>query len=148
MPGTRVTRESAQAMGTRISFQISDERLEQLRETAREMDRSLEDSAAALVEEGLRQREFPGIEFRSTALGRQAYLSSLRLALWQITLAARDIAEPLAIARHLSITADEVELALTYARRFPDEIAAAIAANETAGDVLARTLPAQQVVEI
>jgi hypothetical protein len=63
-----------------ISVRLDRERLERLRRTARAMNRTPGEAAAVLVEEGIRLREYPGIEFRDTALGRQAYLRGTRLA--------------------------------------------------------------------
>ena len=69
-------------------------------------------------------RDFPGITFRDTGIGRQAYLRGTRLAVWMVALVAR-----------------------AYTDGYPDEIAA-IADNEAASDRLAALLPPDQVVEV
>jgi hypothetical protein len=66
-----------------ISCRLGEDRLQRLPRAARAMNRSPGEAAAAMVEEGLRLREFPGLEFRDTAVGRQAYLRGTRLAVWQ-----------------------------------------------------------------
>ena len=135
-------------MSTVISFRLGGERLERLRRAARGMNRTPGEAAAALVEEGLRLREFPGLEFRDTAIGRQAYLRGTRLAVWQVALVARDYGDSAATAEHLSITPEEAALALAYARTYRAEIEAAIADNAAAGERLAATLPPDRVVDV
>jgi hypothetical protein len=41
------------------------------------------DTSARLVEEGLRRSEFAYIDFRDSAVGRQAYLQGSTLAVWE-----------------------------------------------------------------
>lgn len=131
-----------------ISFRLAEERLERLQRAARSMNRTPGEAAAAFVEEGLRLCEFPGIEFRDTALGRQAYLRGTRLAVWQIALIARDYAGHVReVAEHLGVTSADVALALAYARTYANEVDAAIADNEAAGDRLAALLPPERVSE-
>jgi hypothetical protein len=111
------------------------------------MNRTPGEMAATLVEEGLRLREFPGLEFRSSALGRQAYLSGTRLAVWQVALVARDLGwEPAALARHLDIAPEAAALAHAYVQAHPSEIADAMADNEAAAARLAARLPPDRVV--
>ena len=94
-------------------------------------------------------RDFAGIEFRDTGIGRQAYLRGTRLAVWMVALVARDFGDDgAAVAAHLGLTAAEVALARAYAGAYPDEIAAAIADNEAASDRLAALLPPDQVIEV
>ena len=38
-------------------------------------------------------RDFAGIEFRDTGIGRQAYLRGTRLAVWMVALVARDFGD-------------------------------------------------------
>lgn len=132
-----------------IKFRLGDERLERLHRVARAMNRAPGEAAATLVEEGLRLREFPGIEFRDTAIGRQAYIRGTRLPIWQIALIAADYDDDVsAIAAHLSLTNSEVALAVAYTRVYRNEIDAAIADNEAAADRLALTLPSEHVATI
>jgi len=70
------------------------------------------------------EEEFPGIGFRDSIGGREAYVLGSRVAVWEVV----DVyGEAKAIGR----TADHfgwpdylVKCALAYARNFPDEIAA------------------------
>jgi hypothetical protein len=132
-----------------ISFRLGGERLERLQRVARAMNRTPGEAAAAIVEEGLRLREFPGIEFRDTGIGRQAYLRGTRLAVWHLHLIARDFGgDVAAVAEHLGIRPDEVARALVYACAYLTEIEAAIADNEAAAERLAAGLPPGNVVTV
>jgi hypothetical protein len=44
------------------------------------------DASARLVEEGLRRSEFAFIDFRDSAIGRQAYIQGSSLAVWEVML--------------------------------------------------------------
>ncbi len=132
-----------------ISFRLGDERLERLQRTARAMNRTPGEAAAIRVEEGMRLREFPGLEFRDTAIGRQAYVRGTRLPVWQVALIARDYDEnSTQTASHLGLTNDQVALAFAYISLYRGEIDAAIADNEAAADRLALTLPVKHVITI
>jgi hypothetical protein len=106
--------------------------VERLRNVARSTGSSPNEVAAVLVEEGLRLREFPGIEFRDTPVGRQAYLSGTRLGVWQVievmaacaTTTGAEKATIVATAEHLSFAPALVTMALAYADAHADEIAA------------------------
>jgi hypothetical protein len=135
-------------MSSVISFHLKGERLERLRRAARALGRTPGEVAAALGEEGLRQRDFPGIEFRDTAIGRQAYPRGTRLAVWMVGVAARDLGDWAAVADHLMLSPVEAALARAYADAHADEVAAAIADNEAASDRLAALLPPDQVVAV
>ena len=122
-------------MSTVVSFRLDEIEVERLRRAARAMGRSPGEVAAVLVDEGLRLREFPGIEFRDTPVGRQAFLRGTRLGVWQVaelveayaTTEATTGATIAAAAEHLGIAHALVGLTTAYARAFPAEIAAATA---------------------
>ena len=125
-------------MSAAISFRFDGERLERLRRVARAMNRTASEAAVLLVEEGLRLREFPGVEFRDTPIGRQAFLRGTRLGIWQIvTVADEHGREAAATAEHLGIAPHEVALALAYTDAYRDEIDAAIADIRAANERLA-----------
>ncbi len=72
-------------------------------------------------------REYFGIEFRDTPIGRQAFIAGTRLGIWQLADAVRAFeGQPGAIADAFGLAQHEVGVALAYARAFPDEIQAAI----------------------
>jgi uncharacterized protein (DUF433 family) len=76
-----------------------------------------------LLREKLREEEFPFLEFRDSAAGRQAFVKGRRVTVWQVLLLARDYemnAER--VAEHLQFPLDWVVSALQYAKAFPQEI--------------------------
>lgn len=132
-----------------ISFRVSGERLERLNRAARAMNRTPGEAAAALVEEGLRQREFPRIEFRDTGIGRQAFVRGTRLAVWHVARAAQAFDGNIAsVAEHFCISPEDAAVALAYAREYKSEIEAAIADNDAAEARLVALLPPEHVVTV
>src|SRR6185312_15408842 len=60
------------------------------------------DASARLVEEGLRRSEFAFLDFRDSAIGRQAYIQGSSLAVWEVMLLVHSYKNDLqAVARHL-----------------------------------------------
>jgi hypothetical protein len=115
----------------------------------RDLGQPAEELAAALLEEGLRQREFPGIHFRDTDPGRRAFVPGLRVPIYFLALLAREVRSDIAtIAEHYSITADDVAVSLDYIRSHADEIEREITEHEAAEEQLLATLPPNQVVLI
>jgi hypothetical protein len=105
------------------------------------------DASARLVEEGLRRSEFAFVDFRDSAVGRQAYIQGSSLAVWEVILLCRDYKNDLrAVAKHLRWPVAKVQAAVSYAEAFGDEINEALAENEAAGFTsIKRMLP--QAVE-
>jgi hypothetical protein len=48
------------------------------------LDRSTAETAARLLDEGLRREDFAMVEFRDSPVGRQAYVQGSRVAVWQV----------------------------------------------------------------
>jgi|SRR5215469_15993232 len=101
------------------------------------------DTSARLVEEGLRRSEFAFVDFRDSAAGRQAYIQSSTLAIWEVVLLVRAYRDDIAaVAQHLEWPEARVQAAVNYAEAFPDEIEQAISENAaTDFDALKRMLP-------
>jgi hypothetical protein len=136
-------------VSSRISIKPGDERLARLRQVAHELDETPSATATRMIEEGLRLREFPGIEFRDTDAGRQPYVAGVRMPLWYVAMVAREFGDDVAaMAEHLALPRATVEAALCYIRAYAAEIDAAIADIEAAGDQLAATLPPAQVTTV
>ena len=86
------------------------------------------DASAKLVEEGLRRSEFAFIDFRDTALGRQACIQGSTLAVWEVMLITRNFGnDGAAVAKYLQWPLVKVQAAFSYAKAFAGEIAEAIA---------------------
>lgn len=95
------------------------------------------------MEEGLRRSEFAFIDFRDSPAGRQAYIQSSTLAVWEVMLVVHSYkGDVAAAARHLNWPESRVRAAVHYAEAFPAEIAEALAENEAADfSVVKRMLP-------
>jgi len=104
------------------------------------------DASARLVEEGLRRGEFAFIDFRDSAVGRQACIQGSSLAVWEVMLIVRAYkGDAERAARHLGWPEAKVRAAMHYAEAFPDEIREAIQENEAVRfEVLQRMLPAAE----
>lgn len=132
-----------------ISIELDDERLKRLRRAARDAGQTPDAAVATLIEEGLRLREFPGIHFRDTGIGRQAFVPGLRLPIYFLAELAREVNDDIdTIAEHFSISADAATVSLDYIRAYPDEIDRAIAANEAAEDALVASLTPDGIITI
>jgi hypothetical protein len=88
-------------------------------------------TSARLVEEGLRRSEFAFIDFRDSAIGRQAYIQGSSLAVWEVMMVARGYHnDAAAVAGHLEWQEAKVKAAFNYAAAFPAEINDALAEND------------------
>lgn len=110
-----------------VSMRMEASQEERLGKMARRLGRSPSETSALLVEEGLRRAEFAFLDFRDTAVGRQAFIQGTRLAVWMVVKIARlsgqDVEET---AAHFGRSALQIRAALNYAKAFPHEIEAAI----------------------
>jgi uncharacterized protein (DUF433 family) len=89
---------------------------------ARAARTSKSDLVARYVIEKSLETEYPGISFRDSLSGREAYLTGHRVAVWEVVAAYEE-------ARSINRTADHfrwplvlVKRALAYAAAFPEEI--------------------------
>ncbi|MEK7705340.1 MAG: transcriptional regulator [Myxococcota bacterium] len=128
---------------TVVSLRVSAQQTQRLRRRARQLGRTPSETGAMLLEEGLRRADFAFIDFRDSAVGRQAYVLGTRLAVWQVVSVARAVqGDVTGTATHLGWPTVKAQAALSYAKAFPEEIEVALedaAAIESA--TLARTLP-------
>lgn len=133
-----------------ISMRLRDEQVERLRRLARRLGRTPSETGALLVEESLRQAEFGHVEFRPSALGRQAYVRGSTLAVWEVILVARAFElDAERTATHLGWPRFRVQAALNYAAAFPDEVEMAISDNAAIGwDELSRQLPQAELFRV
>jgi uncharacterized protein (DUF433 family) len=79
-------------------------------------------SSLYLKEKAL-EEEFPGIGFRDSAGGREAYVLGHRVAVWEVVDVYREAKTIATTAAHFSWTPALVRCALAYAKAFPAEIA-------------------------
>jgi len=128
---------------TVVSLRVSEEQAERLQRKARQLGRSPSETGAILLDESLRRDEFAFIDFRDSAVGRQAYIQGSRLAVWQVVAIARGYSgDARKTAEHLSWPVVKVQAALSYAKAFADEIDHAIRDSESCDfSKLSRMLP-------
>ena len=111
-----------------VSMRLPAESGKRLKRMARRHGWTTSDASARLVEEGLRRSEFAYIDFRDSAVGRQAYMQGSSLAVWEVAMLLRDYDGKVeALARHLEWPQHLAQAAVNYIEAFPEEIAEALA---------------------
>jgi uncharacterized protein (DUF433 family) len=83
---------------------------------------------AALAEEGLRARLFPGIAFRGDN-PRRAWVTGTALDVWEIVHGAQDSGSPERLIAESELDERRIRLALAYYERYPEEIDRLLASN-------------------
>ena len=97
---------------------------------ARAARTSKSDLVARYVIEKILETEFPGISFRDSLSGREAYLTGHRVGVWEVVAAHQETRSADKTARHFGWPRVLVKRALAYAKAFPEEISRA-SAGET-----------------
>jgi hypothetical protein len=138
---------SHRPMSTVISARLPDQTHEKLQRFARRLGKTPSETSAILIEESLRQQDFPYIEFRQTPLGRHAHLKSSSLAVWEVIRIAQGYElDEEKTAAHFERPLVWVKSAFLYAEAYPDEIQTAIAdAQGTHETALTRLLPQLEI---
>ena len=77
---------------------------------------------ARYVMEKSLETEFPGISFRDSLSGREAYLTGHRVAVWEVVDVYQEIKSIGKTAEHYHWPSVLVRRALAYAKAFPEEI--------------------------
>ena len=100
---------------------------------ARAARTSKSDLVARYVIEKSLETEFPGISFRDSLSGREAYLTGHRVAVWEVVVAHEETKSADKTSHHFGWPRVLVKRALAYANAFPEEISRARAGEtETA----------------
>ena len=89
---------------------------------ARAAKTSKSDLVARYVMEKSLESEFPGISFRDSLSGREAYLTGHRVAVWEVVDVHEEFQSVAETAAHFHWPAVLVKRALAYASGFPEEI--------------------------
>jgi hypothetical protein len=106
-----------------VNLQLEASQMERLSRLTSALGRTSTETIALLVEEGLRRAEFPSIDFRDSAIGRQAFVRGSSLAVWEVVWVARGYQMDAGqTAAHLGWPEHRVQAALAYAAAFPEEI--------------------------
>jgi uncharacterized protein (DUF433 family) len=89
---------------------------------ARAARTSKSDLVARYVIEKSIETEFPGISFRDSLSGREAYMTGHRVAVWEVVNVQEELKSVDRTARHFGWPRVLVQRALKYAKGFPEEI--------------------------
>jgi hypothetical protein len=89
---------------------------------ARAAKTSKSDLVARYVIEKSLETEFPGISFRNSLSGREAYLTGHRVAVWEVVAINDETKSVAKTAAHFHWPRVLVNRALAYAKAFPEEI--------------------------
>jgi uncharacterized protein (DUF433 family) len=80
--------------------------------------------ARYVIEKSL-ETEFPGISFRDSLSGREAFMTGHRVAVWEVADVHKETGAIVRTAEHFRWPRALVTRALAYAKAFPDEISQA-----------------------
>ena len=133
-----------------VRTRLPDHTAERLKRLARRLGKTPSETGAILIEESLRESEFPYIEFRHSPLGRQPYLKNSSLALWEVIQIAQSYGlDEEKTAAHFHRPLEWVRSALLYAEAYRSEVQTAIsdaqAMNET---TIKRLLPQLETMTV
>lgn len=90
---------------------------------ARAAKTSKSDMVGRYVVEKSIETEFPGISFRDSLTGREAYLTGRRVAVWEVQQVYLETKSSAKTAQHFGWPLVLVKRALAYAEAFSDEVA-------------------------
>lgn len=91
---------------------------------ARAARTSKSDLVARYVVEKALETEFPGIAFRNSLSGRDAYVAGHRVAVWEVAATYEETKSMEETAAHFGRPRALVRRALAYAKAFPEEVCA------------------------
>ena len=118
------------AMPRSIHLDLPDDQADALDRVAAALHKDPHEAGALLMGEALRHEQFPHVEFRDSAMGRQACVVGSSLAVWEVVMVAESHGlDPAQTASHLRWPLSRVETVLAYARAYPEEIARSLAEN-------------------
>ena len=138
------------SMSQVVSLRLPDQQAARLKRYARRIGRTPGETGRILLDEALRQMEFVHIEFRDSAIGRQAYIKGCRSQVWMVMMIAEGYGNDVAkTAEHFQWPVEWVQAAFNYTKAYPDEIYPAIKANDAMTfEVVQRLLPSIERFDI
>lgn len=115
-----------------LSLRLAEQQALRLKKYARRLGRTPSETGRILLDEALRQIEFPLIEFRESSRGREAYVRGHRTTVWMAVMIAEHYKYSVQkTAKHFQWPETHVEAALDYAKAFPEEINFALEENRS-----------------
>src|SRR5258708_16450941 len=110
-----------------IHLELPDDQAAALDRVAAILHKNPHEVGALLMGEALRHEQFPHVEFRDSAVGRQACVVGSSLAVWEVVMVAESHGMDLArTASHLRWPLSRLDTALAYAPAYPQDIARAL----------------------
>lgn len=132
-----------------FSLRLSEETDRLVTAEAKRTKRSKGSVVETLAEEALKTRTVPGIAFRGDDYNRRAWLIGTSLDVWQVIEAYKDFGESLDRATaETDLGERELRTALSYYRRFPQEIDDFIALNQLSLTELHAEYPHAEILPI
>jgi hypothetical protein len=130
-----------------VSSRLEPGQERRLTRMARHLGRTPSETGALLIEEGLRRAEFAFIDFRDSAVGRQAYIQGSSLAVWEVVWIARGYDNSVQkTAAHFEMSPLKVISALNYAKAFPNEINTVLQEHEASDfESLSQMVPQAEI---
>ena len=131
-------------MSQTLSLRVPDQMMERLESLARHRGNGMTRTkfSLLLLEESLREFEFPLIEYRDSAVGRQPYVRGSGMAVWELILIARSYQFDAAqLAQDYHLPQSSVQAAFDYFEAYRHEIDRAIEDNQIGYEALKRSLP-------
>jgi uncharacterized protein (DUF433 family) len=138
-------------MSQTVSLSLPDELISRIDRFAQKLGNGTTRSGASaiLIDEGLREEEFPGIQFHNTSVGRQPYVKQTGMAVWEFILIAQEFdMDDERTAAHLQYPIEMVKTALDYYSVYREEIDRAIEDNNIGEERLKRLYPTLRVVTL
>lgn len=119
----RLLRRSPSARVDIVSLRLNRDISNRLQRMSRMVDRSVSETAAMLLNEKLREADFPFIEFRVSPLGRHPFVKGTSLAVWEVVLLGRRFEmDSRRVAEYLEWPETKVHSAFAYAEAYRDEV--------------------------
>lgn len=106
-----------------LSCRLEKESAEWLARRAEGRKLNISELASLFLKEKAREEQFPGIGFRDTWCGREAFITGHRVAVWEVMDVFKEAKTIANTADHFSWPEYKVEQALKYAEAFPEEVA-------------------------
>lgn len=132
-----------------VSIRLKGDQVDRLRKVARRLGKSQSEMGAQLIEESLRESEFNMIEFKETAIGRQAFMIDSRIKVWHVIQVGKGLKhDRAATAEYFHQPKSWVDAAYRYYEAFGPEIEQEIEDNNVGYERLKQILPDLNLFEV
>ena len=122
-----------------VTLRIPETSRQWLEREARAAGNTVSSTAARLLEEGIRHKQFPEIDFHETETGSLPFVAGTRVAVWLAHAVARDYGfDPEKLAQHFQWPRLRAEAVLGYAKTYAEEMAVQEADHQALFETLER----------